>query len=443
MVWAGSACRYAVDSERRKNVSDPATVLTEEERQARIRLDFTRTRDEVVQYIQRYYSEVTDTMLTVWEQEKSLEVMILDGEKRYFRNAGPNLFRIDPEARKVKLEKDGSTLSSSEKVNRLHLPQVMEEIKANGDVRTSPVRMRVKYALTVLANAVPAGETIRCWLPYPREDNRRQTDVKLLSVNEDEYVIAPDESLHRTLYVEKKAVKDKPTRFEIEFSYASAAEWFRLSEDRIKPYDRKSELYRRYTAERSSHIIFTEDIKTLSAKIVGEEKHPLRIVRKLFAYIDRHYPWASAREYSTVSNIPQYVIENRHGDCGMVSLLFITLARYNGIPAKWQSGFMMHPGAMNLHDWAEVYFEGVGWVPVDQSFGCPSFATDDETRLFFSNGIDAYRWIVNDDFSAPLVPAKRFPRSETVDFQRGEVEWAGGNLYFDQWYYTFDVEYSD
>ena len=43
----------------------------------------------------------------------------------------------------------------------------------------------------------------------------------------------------------------------------------------------------------------------------------------------------------------------------------------------------------------------------------------------------------NDDWSRPLVPAKRHFRSETVDLQRGEAEWAGGNLYFDQWTYDF------
>lgn len=62
-------------------------------------------------------------------------------------------------------------------------------------------------------------------------------------------------------------------------------------------------------------------------------------------------------------NIPQFpifrntLLKIKHGDCGMVSLLFITLCRLNGIPAKWQSGFMMHPGDVNLHDWAEIYFE--------------------------------------------------------------------------------------
>jgi hypothetical protein len=35
------------------------------------------------------------------------------------------------------------------------------------------------------------------------------------------------------------------------------------------------------------------------------------------------------------------------------------------------------------------------------------------------------------------VPRKQHFRSETVDLQRGEAEWSGGNLYFDQWDYDF------
>ena len=43
----------------------------------------------------------------------------------------------------------------------------------------------------------------------------------------------------------------------------------------------------------------------------------------------------------------------------------------------------------------------------------------------------------------PLSPKKKYPRSETVAFQRGEVEWRGGNLYFDQWNYNWEIEYRD
>jgi hypothetical protein len=48
--------------------------------------------------------------------------------------------------------------------------------------------------------------------------------------------------------------------------------------------------------------------------------------------------------------------------------------------------------------------------------------------------------VVNTDFGQPVYPAKIFVRSEFIDFQRGEVEWRGGNLYFNQWEWDFTVE---
>ena len=51
--------------------------------------------------------------------------------------------------------------------------------------------------------------------------------------------------------------------------------------------------------------------------------------------------------------------------------------------------------------------------------------------------------IVNDDFGRELYLSKKYQRSEPNDFQRGEVEWDGGNLYFDQWSWDIDVAYQN
>ncbi|MDR3226643.1 MAG: transglutaminase domain-containing protein, partial [Prevotellaceae bacterium] len=335
---------------------------------------------------------------------------------------------------------DGEGVDELQTLLEQHLPEVISQAQESAAHQSEPKQMKITYTLTVPADVVPSGETIRCWLPYPRIDNRRQTNIQLLSVNADDYTISPDTYLHKSLYIEKTAHENEPTIFSYSFTMSVAAEWFGLTPENIKPYDKESELYKKYTAQRETHVIFTKLIKEFSKKIVGDETNPLLVSNKILQYIKDNYPWASALEYSTMENIPEYVLRNNHGDCGMVGLLYITLCRYNGIPAKWQSGFMLHPGDVNLHDWAETYFEGIGWIPADPSFIRRSFA-DKNVNEFYSNGIDAYRWIVNDDYSQELYPAKKYPRSETVDFQRGEVEWNGGNLYFNKWNWDIDVEY--
>jgi hypothetical protein len=118
----------------------------------------------------------------------------------------------------------------------------------------------------------------------------------------------------------------------------------------------------------------------------------------------------------------------------------MSMLRYKGIPVKWQSGWMVPPGAENLHDWCEVYYEGIGWIPVDISYGL-QFSENPGIREFFISGIDSYRLIVNNGFSGLLYPEKKFLRSDPFDFQRGEVEWKGGNLYFNRWDFDMKIEY--
>lgn len=79
-----------------------------------------------------------------------------------------------------------------------------------------------------------------------------------------------------------------------------------------------------------------------------------------------------------------------------------------------------------MHDWAMFYLELYGWLPVDVTHGLYS-----DIKWFYLGGMDSYRLIFNDDYSRPFYPEKEHFRSETVDSQRGEVEWDGGNLYFD------------
>lgn len=406
----------------------------------RILLDFNKDLEDILSQIQKYYPDVKSEQIRAWEATGALEMRRIDGEKKYFYNAAPNLFRIDPDARALKKEKDKPGPDTlDETLNRI-IPKIVEEVRLSGKNILDPVRMRLNYTAALKADEIPEGEIVRCWMPFPREGNARQTDIKLISTSENEYIIADKTHLQRSLYMEKKTVAGEPTVFNVIFEISAHPEVYLLKEEDIKPYNKESDLYKVFTAERKTHIIFTPDIKALSEKIVGDETHPLKIARKLFTYISDNYPWASALEYSTIPNIPSYVIRNNSGDCGQVTLLLLTLCRYNGIPARWQSGWMLHPGDVNLHDWGELYFEGIGWVPVDQSFG-RRHVDDPELDLFYLGGMDPYRLIINDDYSTPLYPSKTWLRSETVDFQRGEMEWRGGNIYFNRWTRKMEVEY--
>ncbi|MCK9426698.1 MAG: transglutaminase-like domain-containing protein [Ignavibacteriaceae bacterium] len=439
--------------------SEKEALLFESERLERIRKDFTKTHQEIIyefdtmlpgfllenEVMQELYlrgGRIIHPLfneLKQYEKEKSLEMKIIDDRWRYYKNAIPNLFRINKKLRKLKEERFGLPVDRLGDFKKAIVPVIVAESKAAQKKLVYEENFKIIYTLNVKPNAVPAGEIVKCWLPYPKEIHQRQQRLKLISTSEEKFITAPDTVLQRTIYMEKKAEKDSVTKFSIEYELTAFAEYNDIfSKGTVPEADAKLS---EYVKERPPHIVFTDEIKTLSQKIIGDETKPLEKVKKIFSWIDENIPWASALEYSTIPNISAYCLENLHGDCGIKTLLFMTLCRYNGIPAKWQSGWMLHPVEVNLHDWCEIYIYPFGWVPVDQSFGLINSENEKE-KYFYIGNTDPYHLIINDDYSQPLFPVKIFPRSETVDFQRGEVEWRGGNLYFDKWNYDMVVSYS-
>ena len=405
----------------------------------RIRRDFKLSEKDVLQKLSKYNPQIDSTELKRLEKEGKMDLLTIDGKRTYFSSSVRNLFLLDTTYARLRAQKEGSSIDSFTIFKLKHTASVLARTNHSGEP-VNPVKMKLSYTIRVNADAVPAGETLSCWMPFPRENHQRQQAVNLIQTDPATNKISPVSDLQRTIYLEKIAVANQPTIFHTEMEITSYAQSYQLAPEMIVPYQKESPLYKEFTTERAPQIIFNDRIKLLVKNILQGETNPLLQVKKIYTWINDSVTWASALEYSIMPDIPGFVMEKRHGDCGMQTLLFMTLARSVGIPVKWQSGWMLHPGEVNLHDWCEVYYEGVGWVPLDQSFGLQN-SKDERERYFYMTGIDSYRMIVNDDFSQPLTPTKKYFRSEPYDFQRGEIEWKGGNLYFDKWSWHMEVTY--
>ncbi|MFZ0959793.1 MAG: transglutaminase domain-containing protein [Terriglobia bacterium] len=94
-----------------------------------------------------------------------------------------------------------------------------------------------------------------------------------------------------------------------------------------------------------------------------------------------------------------WVCGAKHGNCTDFHSLFISLARAEGIPARFEIGFPVPTGKEGTipgyHCWAEFFVNGVGWVPVDisEAWKDPKkhdyfFGTLDANRVQFSVGRD-------------------------------------------------------
>jgi len=116
----------------------------------------------------------------------------------------------------------------------------------------------------------------------------------------------------------------------------------------------------------------------------------------------------------------------------------MTMCRCAGIPTRWQSGWETKPVGWTMHDWCEIYVAPYGWIPCDVSYGVQK-SDDSKIADFYIGHQDSHRLIVNLDYGRELIPSKPSLRSEPADFQRGEVEVDGKNLYFDDWDYTIRI----
>jgi transglutaminase-like putative cysteine protease len=404
--------------------------LPEAERQRRIALDFPHTQAQVRELLRTEIPDLTDDEFAKWDQPTLLESLTVGGEKRYFARAVPNLFRVSEEARARRKVTPPSNDGPMENANAHHLDVI--------EGRNVSRRVRVTQALTVDADAVPAGEKITAWIPYPREIEGQQENIVLLSTTPAPHVLAPPGTKQRTVAFEWPAKSGEPTVFTVSYELTVLGRHHPIVPENVVPVADIS-AFAEDLSERPPHIVFTPELRAHSRKIVGDEKNPARIAKKLFDAVDP-IPWASAREYSTIPNISDYAFKQGHADCGQQTLLLMTLLRMNGIPARWQSGMVYSDGSYdNLHDWGQMYLAPYGWVTMDVTTGTLE-SDDPRVRDFYFGSRDAYRITFNDDFSTAFDPPKRHARSETVDSQRGEAEWSGGNLYYDQWDYRFEAK---
>ena len=419
------------------DASQRDAYLFQRERMRRMRLDFSLDREHAMAAVRRIIPDLREDEFRAWDEAGLIEHLDIDGQRRWFNRAPSNLFRVSAAAAARRSPAIRPPAPGPFEVVTPHHLEVLERAQADAASSVAPRRVRVTQSLTVKADAVPAGETIRAWIPYPRAIPGQQQDIRLLGSVPEGAQVAPEATLQRTAYLERKAVAGTPTAFSVSYEVTVYARHFAIDPARVQPTPDDPALAP-YLAERAPHIVFTPALREFSRRVVGSETNPYRVARRLFDAVDR-IPWGGAREYSTIGNISDHALHATHADCGQQTLLLMSLLRLNGIPARWQSGMVYSDNATgysNLHDWGALYLAPYGWVPMDVTTGALDSPVP-AVRDFYFGGLDAYRIAFNDDYAQALVPAKQHFRSETVDSQRGEAEWAGGNLYFDQWNYDF------
>jgi transglutaminase-like putative cysteine protease len=426
------------------SANEVANLGFEAERLERIRKDYPLTSDALFLELKGTLKGLTKSEYQNWLAEGRFDCLEIDGKQMFMGSSAANLlFRYPRLNNRRILAKNTAELERS-------ILRTCEQIAQSAREHKSPYVLPKRFRVTMTVSLGDSGyrkpgDIVSAWLPIPR-DYPFQAEFALVASSSVPKQIAPPDSPIRSVFFQQSATESGAATFSIDYDYTSHGVRFFLEPSLVRPSVTNDTVLEKYLVE-APHIIFTEDIRELSRAISGGETNRLSKARRFYEWISEHIQYSFALEYSTIRNLSDYCLKHRYGDCGQEALLFITLCRLNGIPARWQSGWNTFPGAKSIHDWSEIYLEPYGWIPVDPYMGiyAMQYATNlkkDQKLLlrdFYFGGLDQYRMIANSDHNQVLSPAKQALRSDPVDFQRGELECCGTNIYLDQFTYKLTV----
>jgi transglutaminase-like putative cysteine protease len=246
-----------------------------------------------------------------------------------------------------------------------------------------------RYAFTVRSSAA---RRLRIWIPLAHSD--RFQSVRIVSEKGDLPLRRTQEREYQDemLYADTADVGDKEYGFEIVY-----------------------DVVRRQSSSRTVLLRSAEQRRFLAAdRLVPTTGLPAQLAARQIAAI-------TGGDYDRARALYQYVLANmrydksgsgwghgdtlyacnaKHGNCTDFHSLFISMARSQNIPARFEIGFPIpadrHSGEIpGYHCWADFYTQDHGWVPVDisEAWKHPDrreffFGHWDDNRVQFSVGRD-------------------------------------------------------
>jgi transglutaminase-like putative cysteine protease len=361
-----------------------------------------------------------------------IDWIYVNGEERFFGRAAETLLDDPVNERHSaflleKIASEDASLPVREDTRLLR--ESVREMQESGEPLAYRFRIRTSFKI---ADAAFRPGHVRVWLPVPRA-SEQISGIRILATSDENYVLAPEDAHQRTILFDPVLKENR--EFFVEYEWVTTARYCNLwgmDTAALKdgqallpvypensPAPSESDL-----AEKLPHIQFTPYLRALTEELTKGVDDPLEQARAFYDYITTKVKYSYMRSYFTVTQLPEYAAVNHKGDCGIQALLFITLCRIAGIPARWQSALQTIYDTAGCHDWAQFYIDGLGWLFCDPSYGGGAHdAGDEKRRRFYFGNLDPFRMVANDDVQEQFTPAPHFLRDDPYDNQEGEAEY--------------------
>ncbi len=255
------------------------------------------------------------------------------------------------------------------------------------------------YTFTV--KNVSPGERVRVWIPLAHSDafqgvkvTSKGGDLPLKQAHQPEYG-------NEVLYAETSKADKTEYKFSVDYDV--------LRREHVVLVNGKSATDARSApAPRVELARFLEPdrlvpVTGLPAQLAARETRgattPLERAKDVYEYVFRTMKYdKTGTGWGHGDTL--WACDSKHGNCTDFHSVFISMARSEKIPARFQIGFPIpadkHSAEIpGYHCWAEFYLDSIGWVPVDISEAWKHqekhdyfFGAHDVNRVQFTQGRD-------------------------------------------------------
>ncbi len=384
-------------------------LILEKEILRRYPENYPYTEEEGLSIVRQEIPDFTLEELRLWQDKRVIEFIYINGEKRLYKRFFGTMKKVYPElARRAGITKDPYS-------NPL-LDENIKSMKKNGH---AVWHIHLKTQLRISDKAFCPDKKITVHLPVPT-DAINMKNIRIIGMNPEGYV-SDLHSRQRTVSFTGTFSENKP--FSVEYEYDSETIYNCPEEG----FD--DGCFKEFTKEEAPQIVFSPIIRMIGDRLKGNETDPVKIARNIYDFVTTKMTYSFVRQYLLLGIIPEYAIGEMKGDCGVQALTFITLCRYAGIPARWQSGMYVAPDDIGNHDWAMFYAAPYGWMFADCSFGGAAFrAGNTERHNYYFGNLDPFRMASCSEFMSEFDPVKNHYRIDPYDNQSGEAEYEDHGL---------------
>lgn len=396
--------------------------------------DYPFTKEQAMACIRSHIIDFTEEEFDERVEAGKIGWIYLNGEPHYFARFFETMCKADHQfANRAGVQMYGveSVAGSTDREDRLE--RCTHLMKERGQIAN---RIRIRATIRLSDDRFTPGMFLRAHLPIPAACEQ-QDEIMVEEMTPSNGKVDPEDALQRTICWAGEW-EDNP-EFSVTYSYLHTARYHDLTRPGMAAALDPKELAP-CLREEAPHIMFTPYLRSLAAQLTQDKETPLEKARSIYDFITLNMQYTFMPAYFGLENIAENCARNFTGDCGVFALLFITLCRCAGVPARWQSGLAAEPDFCGGHDWAMFYVPTYGWLYADPSYGTAAVrAGKEERRKFYFGNLDAYRMVANRQFQAPFVMEKAHWRADPYDNQVGELETADYGLTYGEFERTKTV----